>query len=337
METRKLIAALAALLVTASLAWPQASVRVENSTGEVNYPTNFTAANSGTAGFLAATSGTAVNPTISGTMTGNFTRSGTTTGGTISNLTLTGTTTGGTFAAATLTGTTSAATLSVSGTTSAATLSVSGTTSGSTLIISGSVALNGNTTLGDASGDTLTINAGTVTAPNTTDIASGSVMTRSLIDARSAYSYTSSNTVIVTNSTTLTDSGLTVTLSAGIWEISQHILVLSSGYATAGCKASFVFSGTATELAGDTLASSAASATSVDFQNRYTGSVGYLGIYLGNVFTYATFSAWISGKSIVSVTAAGTLKVQVAQYSAVAAQTVSIGKGSFIIAKKISY
>jgi hypothetical protein len=326
METRKLIAALAALLVTASLAWPQASVRVENSTGEVNYPTNFTAANSGTAGFLAATSGTAVNPTISGTMTGNFTRSGTTTGGTISNLTLTGTTTGGTFAAATLTGTTSAATLSVSG-----------TTSGSTLIISGSVALNGNTTLGDASGDTLTINAGTVTAPNTTDIASGSVMTRSLIDARSAYSYTSSNTVIVTNSTTLTDSGLTVTLSAGIWEISQHILVLSSGYATAGCKASFVFSGTATELAGDTLASSAASATSVDFQNRYTGSVGYLGIYLGNVFTYATFSAWISGKSIVSVTAAGTLKVQVAQYSAVAAQTVSIGKGSFIIAKKISY
>jgi hypothetical protein len=247
------------------------------------------------------TSGTFASPTMSGTISGNFTRSGTTTGGTLLAPTLTG------------------------------------TTSAETLIISGSVALNGNTTLGDASGDTLTINAGTVTAPNQTDVSASSVMTRSLIDARSAYSYTSSNTVIVTNSNTLTDSGLTVTLSAGIWEISQHILVLSSGYATAGCKQSFVFSGTATELAGDNFISSAASATSVDFQTRYTASVSYLGIYLGNVIPFANTSSWISGKSIVSVTAAGTLKVQVAQNTAVAAQTVSIGKGSFIIAKRISY
>jgi len=93
------------------------------------------------------TSGTFSAPTISGTMTGNFTRSGTTTGGTISALTLTG------------------------------------TTSGSTLIISGSVALNGNTTLGDASADTLTITAGTVTASNQTAASGSSLMTRDLVRA----------------------------------------------------------------------------------------------------------------------------------------------------------
>lgn len=81
--------------------------------------------------------------------------------------------TSGTFSAATLTGTTSAATLTVSGTTSAATLNISGSTSA-----------NGNTTLGDASGDTLTINAGTVTAINATSTGSSSVLNQGLIDAR---------------------------------------------------------------------------------------------------------------------------------------------------------
>ena len=92
------------------------------------------------------TSGTFASATMSGTISGNFTRSGTTTDGTL--------------LAPTLTGTTSAA----------------------TLIISGSVAANGNTTLGDASGDTLTINAGTVTAPNQTAASASSVMTRSLVN-----------------------------------------------------------------------------------------------------------------------------------------------------------
>ena len=69
--------------------------------------------------------------------------------------------TSGTFSAATLTGTTSAATLNISGSTSA----------------------NGNTTLGDASGDTLTINAGTVTAANQTAASGSSLMTRDLVRA----------------------------------------------------------------------------------------------------------------------------------------------------------
>jgi len=50
METHRLIAAIAAVIFTATAAFPQASVRVNNSTGVVNYPSNFVSANSGTTG-----------------------------------------------------------------------------------------------------------------------------------------------------------------------------------------------------------------------------------------------------------------------------------------------
>ena len=50
---------------------------------------------------------------------------------------------------------------------------LTGSTTVENLTVSGSTTANGNTTLGDASGDTLTINAGTITAPSGTSTASG--------------------------------------------------------------------------------------------------------------------------------------------------------------------
>lgn len=51
----------------------------------------------------------------------------------------------------------------------------------------GNLTVNGNTTLGDASGDTLTINAGTITAPNQTAASASSVMTRALAAEEGLY------------------------------------------------------------------------------------------------------------------------------------------------------
>jgi len=292
METRKLIAALAALLVTASLAWPQASVRVENSTGAVNYPTNFTAANSGTAGFLAATSGTAVNPTISGTMTGNFARSGTTTGGTISALTLTG------------------------------------TTSGSTLIISGSVALNGNTTLGDASGDTLTINAGTVTAPNASGTSSTSIANIATTDARYPVIYNSrlASDFTVTSSTTFVDSGITVTVPAGTYLIMTSV-VGTAADSTGGSKSQIVSTSTMTVAVSRLEVRNGTTVTAVtDFGNYTT---------LGNGNT-ASALQYVNQETrgTITVAATATIKIQYAQFTSSATASLA-KKGSYLVLWKL--
>lgn len=131
--------------------------------------------------------------------------------------------TSGTFSAATLTGTTSAATLSVSGTTSAATLNISGSTSA-----------NGNTTLGDASGDTLTINAGTVTAPNATGTSSTSISNLATLDTRyggpMVFAVAASSLSRASTVTLADDPELTIVIpSSGVWQINILVRLSSTG------------------------------------------------------------------------------------------------------------
>ena len=172
METRRLISLLFVFAASLGAAFPQASLRVNNTTGAVQsdgVSELFWTSTANQAAIATALSGrTLVSPTITGTMSGSFTRSGTTTGGT--------------FAATTLTGTTNFN--AIVGTSSVITTASSGTATATTLTVSGSTTANGNTTLGDASGDTLTINAGTVTAINATSTGSSSVLNQGLIDAR---------------------------------------------------------------------------------------------------------------------------------------------------------
>jgi hypothetical protein len=95
------------------------------------------------------------------------------------------------------------------------------------------VALNGNTTLGDASGDTLTINAGTVTAPNASGTSSTSVANIATLDARFLATINSARATIVPvgNMVATSGSGGTVTQSGGSLVVTTG--TLNGSYATA--------------------------------------------------------------------------------------------------------
>ena len=62
-------------------------------------------------------------------------------------------------------------TLNVTGLTTASSLTVTGASNLTTLTVSGAVAANGNTTIGNDAGDTLTINSNAITVPNVSTVA----------------------------------------------------------------------------------------------------------------------------------------------------------------------
>lgn len=62
-------------------------------------------------------------------------------------------------------------TLDVTGLTTASSLTVTGASNLTTLTVSGAVAANGNTTIGNDAGDTLTINSNAITVPNVSTVA----------------------------------------------------------------------------------------------------------------------------------------------------------------------
>ena len=202
MDPRRLISLLFVFAASLGAAFPQASLRINNTTGAVQsdgVSELFWTSTANQAAIATALSGgTLVSPTITGTMSGSFTRSGTTTGGT--------------FAATTLTGTTNFNT--IVGTSSVITTASSGTTTATTLTVSGSTTANGNTTLGDASGDSLTINAGTVTAPNATGTSSTSVSNIATLDTRYATPVTSISTAEFSFTGTTLANAISVSLGA---------------------------------------------------------------------------------------------------------------------------
>lgn len=174
------------------------------------------------------------------------------------------------------------------------------------------------------------------TAPAQTAASGSSLMTKDLVAARLVYSNITANTVVVTNSTTLTDSGLSLSLGVGTWAIDYYYNCLSSAFLTAGSRSQYVFTGTATELSGYAQIAST-SAANTDFQTTYTNGASSLGLLLngGLLATYTNSSHRLIGKSIINVTSSGLLKAQMAQTTAVPLATVSIGKGSQLLATQL--
>lgn len=161
--------------------------------------------------------------------------------------------------------------------------------------------------------------------------ASGNLVTSPSSAGSGVYSQIGTSTIVAANSSTLTDTGLSVNLGVGTWEISYVIICNSSGFAAAGSKIQNVFSGTGAGAGFLFRFSQAASAT-----NGYETWLGAPeDVTVLSLFNNGTSSLRIDGHSIFTVTGAGTFKSQIAQNTAVAAQTVSIGMGSMIIARKL--
>jgi len=152
------------------------------------------------------------------------------------------------------------------------------------------------------------------------------------------YSYCGTNTPVVTNSTTYTDTGVIVTLTTGVWAIDVSLISLGSSAGTnAAGKATFT--GTATTLGGKVRSVSIASSTKVS---------GTMVAYDGgqdstlNPLDYLAYggwpnwnSAWLQSEFLLNVTVGGDLKLQLKQNVAAEGQYVSIGKYSYIKATKI--
>jgi hypothetical protein len=116
--------------------------------------------------------------------------------------------------------------------------------------LGGNLSVAGNATLGDASGDTLTINAGTVTAANATGTGANDIAKMSVHDARFVRRVVSSGTAasVVNNSTTLTNiPGLSAALAAPggtLVRVSAFATItVPSGVAGAKVKLNFDFLG----------------------------------------------------------------------------------------------
>ncbi|CAN5544607.1 hypothetical protein BH09VER1_BH09VER1_24530 [soil metagenome] len=154
--------------------------------------------------------------------------------------------------------------------------------------------------------------------------------------AKPQTSVISADTVIVSDTNTLTASGLSVPLTNGTWRIDYCYQVLSSTYAATGSRSRFLFAGTASELAGMSNISNAANATAVNFATVSSNDSANLGLRIGNdIFTLATVSHRNFGTSLLSVTGTGALSLSIGQ-SVSGTGTISIGKGGFIIATPVN-
>ena len=213
--------------------------------------------------------------------------------------------TSGTFSAATLTGTTSAATLNISGSTSA----------------------NGNTTLGDASGDTLTINAGTVTAPNASGTSSTSVSNIGTLDTRYPVIFSSvlASDFSVTSSTTFADTGITVAVPAGTYRISMGVSGCES--ATGGFKTQIVSTGTFNVAGGRLEQRNGTTALC----NTEFGS--YTTLPVGNPSTPGQYSVQ-SFEGTITLAASATIKIQFAQHTSSATASKAY-KNSYLVLWKL--
>jgi hypothetical protein len=167
-------------------------------------------------------------------------------------------------------------------------------------------------------------------------------MTRTLTDTVIASKYltvaiSADTQVGGTNPTAFATSALAIALSVGTWRIDYQVLTLCSS-TTAGSKVqSAMTSGAATEIQGHYQFSTAAVTTAVDSVAVNCGPIARKGLYLGTASLSAFGgSSRCVGKSIISVTTAGTLAFQMAVNASSAGSTVKVGAGSYIIATKVA-
>lgn len=189
--------------------------------------------------------------------------------------------------------------------------------------------VNGNTTLGDASGDSVTVNAATFTAPNATSTSSTRVANVATNDARYglfAYSGLTADAAAIQNDT-LTDTGCSVTLSPGTWMI-EALIVINNVTDTAQAKAALaVTGGTQTTTTGYVITSRSNTGTpSTDDANM-----------IGQRSISASTSRGIFKWQFQMVVTAGApvLKSQFAQNVTTAANTVCKA-GTFIHARRVA-
>lgn len=150
-------------------------------------------------------------------------------------------------------------------------------------------------------------------------------------------SFISSNAVVTTNSTTLTNSGLAVTLPVGTWDMYVQPLFNTSGTTTTGLKWAGVFSGTATDSGTWQIANSDnSSATFGSFGGTAASPVAVPASYglLGGV-SQGTLAKALMMRGRLVVTVTGTYNWQIAS-SAAGTASVSILQGSLIQAFRAS-
>ena len=154
------------------------------------------------------------------------------------------------------------------------------------------------------------------------------------VAARGLSSIVTANTVVVTNSDFYTDVPgglLAIPLPVGVWDIEMFVAALASDYANSGSALKFVFTGTATqsgswlEVAGDL---STTAGGILDWSQVAPADASILN---DDTYTQQTdASMLIRARGRLTVTGAGIFKIQMAQWSATAAHTVSAAKNSFI-------
>lgn len=148
--------------------------------------------------------------------------------------------------------------------------------------------------------------------------------------------YCATNVVVCSNSTTLSNSPLELTLTTGVWNIEYFVNESSSSPVAAGNKMSWVFSGTATDLGGHFQYAKAATVSTSAFDATWKNYDVGNGLYIaGTLYDDTGDSTMRKGAATLAVTANGTLTCKMAQSTATAGHTVTLVKGSYIKATKI--
>lgn len=160
-------------------------------------------------------------------------------------------------------------------------------------------------------------------------------MRAAAVPYRALSSVVTANTVVVTNSDAYADVPgglLAITLPVGVWDIDLFVAALSSDWANAGSALKFVFTGTATVSGVWMEITSHQSISPNGLLSWSLVDVATATILNDDSFTngFGDASGLVRASGRLSVTASGVFKIQMAQWSATAAQTVSAAKNSFI-------
>jgi hypothetical protein len=162
-------------------------------------------------------------------------------------------------------------------------------------------------------------------------------MTRDLVAARNKYSYLTSTTAIVTNSTTYTNFPISLSLGVGTWK-ADWCVTASSTTIGGGYKYQLAFdTGTATLGAVETLYAESSSTSSVLYNTTIQLPFENASAFPLVVRTQNTSGAFYNkGTAIIVVTVAGTFTIQAAQNTASAGVTLNARSGCFMTATQIS-
>ncbi len=188
----------------------------------------------------------------------------------------------------------------------------------------GAVSLSGNLLVGSDGTYYGPVSGYTTTTASNAAVASVS----SQVFGSGKRSTITTDTVVATNTTTLSSSPLTVTLSTGTWILNSYTWATST--TSAGVKAAYTYSGTVNEIGGHAEIANGDGSAYV----TATGSLYGLG-FGSNLYSTSTASdVRIKSESLLTVTGTSSITLKLAQGTAQAGQSVSIKKGSLIWATR---